>query len=149
MDIKGRVNINAENFTTEQVTSFFDETANRYREELKLSHTHKGTPTRRNSSGIIILQNNDEVEISAFGSEITLNDVILNVLISRATEADTDDVAALLMTFAGKMLVSALEIGNFTDKALCLAIPYAANALSRIIRKTGLIEDLDDERPTD
>ncbi|MGN0502197.1 MAG: hypothetical protein ACI4HN_04685 [Ruminococcus sp.] len=149
MDIKESATINAENFTTEQVTDFFDGTAKRYREALKLSHMHKGTPNRRNSSGIIILQNNDEVEISAFGSEITLNDVILNVLISRATEADTDDVAALLMTFAGKMLESALEIGNFTDKALCLAILYAANALSRIIRKTGLIEDLDDECPTD
>ena len=149
MDIKGKVTINAENFTTEQVTRFFDETANRYREELKLSHTHKGTPRRRNSSGIIILQNNDEIEVSAFGSEITLNDVILNILISRAKEADTDDVAGLLITFAGKLLGEAVDVGNYTDKSLGLAIPYAATALSAILHKAGFIEDLEDERPTD
>lgn len=149
MNIKGRATLDAADFTTEQVTRFFDTTAARYREALVLSHKHKGTSHSKDSSGIIILQNKGEIEVSGFGSEITLNDVILNVLISRAKEANTDDVAALLMTFAGKMLESALEIGNFTDKALILAIPYAANVLSKIIRKTGLIEDLEDERTTD
>lgn len=149
MDIKESVTLDATNFTTEQVTSFFDKTANRYREELKMSHTHKGTSHSRNSSGIIILQNNDEVEVTAFGSEITLNDVILNTLISRAKKADTDDVAALLIIFAGKLLDTALEIGNYTDKAIYMSIPYTVSALSAILHKAGLIEDAEDERPTD
>lgn len=146
MDIKESTTIDATNFTTEQAISLFDETANRYREALKLSHTNKGTPRRENSSGIIILQNNNEVEASAFGSGITLNDIIFNVLISRTKEADTDDVAALLTAFAGKLLNEALAVGNFTYKMENLALPLVGDAVCKLIEK---VKGFKNERPTD
>lgn len=146
MDIKESVTLDATNFTTEQAISFFDETANRYREALKLSHTNKGTSRSRNSSGIIILQNNDEVEVTAFGSEITLNDVILNTLISRAKKADTDDVAALLTVFADKLLNEALAVGNFTYKMENLALPLVGNTVCKLIEK---VKGFKNECPTD
>lgn len=146
MDVKESATLDATNFTTEQVISFFDETANRYREALKLAHTNKGTPRSRNSSGIIILQNNDEVEVTAFGSEITLNDVILNTLISRAKEADTDDVAALLTVFADKLLNEALTVGNFTYMMEDLALPLVGNTVCDLIKK---VKGFKNECPTD
>lgn len=146
MDVKESTTLDATNFTTEQVISFFDETATKYREALKLSHTNKGTPHKRNSSGIIILQDNDKAEISAFGSDITLNDVMLNVLISRAKEADTDDVAALLTAFAGKLLNEALAVGNFTYKMENLALPLVGNTVCKLIEK---VKGFKNERPTD
>ena len=146
MDIKESATLDATNFTTEQVISFFDKTANRYREALKLSHTHKGTPHRRNSSGIIILQDNDKVETSAFGSDVTLNDVILNTLISRAKEADTDDVAALLTALAGELLNEALAVGNFTYKMENLALPLVGNTVCKLIEK---VKGFKNECPTD
>ncbi len=146
MDIKESVTLDATNFTTEQAISFFDETANRYREAMKLSHTNKGTPHRRNSSGIIILQNNNEADISAFGSAVTLNDVILNVLILRAKEADTDDVAALLTAFAGKLLYEALTVGNFTYKMENLALPLVGDTVCKLTEK---VKGFKNECPTD
>lgn len=146
MKIKERATFDSTNFTTEQNLEFFDKIATRYRMALKLSYTHRDKPTGDNLSGIIILNTKKQSEAQAFGSEIDLDDALINILIARAKDAETSDVAALLTAFAGKFLEEALAVGNFTHLMKHLALPQVGNLVCELIKK---VKGQEDEHQTD
>lgn len=129
MDIKenfgfepNEATIDSGSFETEKVVEMFDDVVKKYRVALAKAHQHKNSVD--NSAGVIILADDREIELSTFGSGKKIQDAITNGLVSIVKSTGVDDVAAILIATAAKMMLEAEKIGNFTFKSL-LSLSFA------------------------